>query len=62
VIYAAIVVAALARICAVLDGGHGEILLHIAAFAWVIAFAGFAIAYGPLLIGIRRRALGEVSA
>ena len=58
VIYAAIVVAALARICAVLDPAHSEILLHVAAFAWVVAFFGYAIAFGPLLLGIRGRALG----
>jgi len=57
-IYAAIVVAALARICAVLDPAHSEILLHVAAFAWVVAFFGYAIAFGPLLLGIRGRALG----
>jgi len=61
-IYAAIVVAALARICAALDGAHSVVLLHIAAFAWVIAFAGFATALGPLLLGIRERALGQVDA
>jgi uncharacterized protein involved in response to NO len=61
-IYAAIIVAALARICAVLDSAHSEVLLHVAAFAWVLAFFGFAIAFGPLLLGIRRRALAQVSA
>ena len=57
-IYAAIVIAALARICAVLNPAHGEVLLHVAAFAWVVAFLGYAIAFGPLLLGIRGRALG----
>jgi uncharacterized protein involved in response to NO len=56
-IYAAIVVAALARVCAVLDGAHSEVLLHIAAFAWVAAFTGFAVVYGPLLLGVRRNGL-----
>ncbi len=56
-IYAAIVVAALARICAVVVPAHSEPLLHIAAFAWVTAFLGFAVAFGPLLSGSRRRAL-----
>jgi len=56
-IYAAIVVAALARVCAVLDGADSGMLLHIAAFAWVAAFAGFAVAYGPLLVGVRRNGL-----
>jgi uncharacterized protein involved in response to NO len=57
-IYLAIVIAALARICAVLHSQQGEILLHIAAFAWVIAFLGYALVYGPLLLGLRGRVLG----
>ncbi|CCE07045.1 putative membrane protein, NnrS-like [Bradyrhizobium sp. STM 3843] len=61
-IYAAIVVAALARICAVLEPAHSELLLHVAAFAWVTAFLGFALAYGPLLLGLKRRALAVRSA
>jgi uncharacterized protein involved in response to NO len=50
-IYVAIVVAALARICAVLEPAHGVPLLHVAAFAWAAAFLGFALCYGPTLIG-----------
>jgi uncharacterized protein involved in response to NO len=56
-IYASIIIAALARICAVLDSAHSEVLLHVAALAWVFAFLGFAIAFGPLLLGMRRQAL-----
>lgn len=59
-VYAAIVVAALARICAVIHPAASEIFLHVAAFAWVAAFLGFAIAFGPLLLGSRRRALATV--
>ncbi len=55
-IYLAIVVAALARICAVLHPAQSEALLYIAGFAWAAAFFGFALAYGPLLLGSRRRA------
>jgi uncharacterized protein involved in response to NO len=57
-IYAAIIVAALARICAVIEPAHSEVLLHVAAFAWAGAFLGFAAAYGPLLAGAdpRRKA------
>ncbi|WP_024518974.1 NnrS family protein [Bradyrhizobium sp. Tv2a-2] len=55
-IYLAIIVAAVARICAVLHPASSEILLHIAGFAWMAAFFGFALAYGPLLLGSRRRA------
>jgi uncharacterized protein involved in response to NO len=50
-IYVAIVVAALARVCAVLEPAHGVPLLHVAAFAWAAAFLGFALCYGPTLIG-----------
>jgi uncharacterized protein involved in response to NO len=56
-IYLAIVVAAVARICAVLDPAQDFILLHIAACGWVLAFFGFAIAFGPLLLGSKWRAL-----
>lgn len=56
-IYVAIVVAALARVCAVVVPAHGDVLLHLAAFGWVAAFLGFAIAFGPLLTGSRWRAL-----
>ncbi len=56
-IYAAIIVAALARVCAVIHPAQGELLLHVAALAWVAAFFPFALAYGPLLLGhgARRR-------
>jgi uncharacterized protein involved in response to NO len=54
-IYVAIIVAALARICAVLDPAHSVILLHVAAFAWAAAFLGFALCYGPALIGFNKR-------
>jgi uncharacterized protein involved in response to NO len=55
-IYLAIVVAAVARVCAVLNPTHDFILLHIAACAWVLAFFGYTIAFGPLLFGSKRRA------
>jgi len=57
VIYVAIVVAALARIAAALMSSHTEPMFHIAAFGWAIAFLGYAVAYGPLLVGSRWRAL-----
>jgi uncharacterized protein involved in response to NO len=48
-IYAAIIVAALARIAASFTGSM--LLLHLAAAAWEAAFIGFVAVYGPLLIG-----------
>ena len=50
-IYAAIVVAALARICAAIEPARSEPLLYVSAFAWAIAFIGFAVAFAPLLAG-----------
>jgi len=52
--YAAIVVAALARICASLQPAWQEMSLHVAALAWVVAYFGFAVFYGPLLVMARR--------
>jgi uncharacterized protein involved in response to NO len=56
-IYAAIVIAALARICSSLEPAWSGPLLDIAAIAWCIAFFGFAGSFGPLLVGERRRAI-----
>jgi uncharacterized protein involved in response to NO len=50
-IYAAIIIAALARICAAIDPAHYGPLLHLAAFAWAAAFLGFSITFGRLLTG-----------
>jgi uncharacterized protein involved in response to NO len=62
VIYAGIIIAALSRVAAVLAPDHGDALLHIAAFAWIVAFFGYALAYGPLLLGLKIRALAVRSA
>jgi len=48
-IYLCALVAALARIFAAF--APSSAVLHIAAFAWVLAFGGFAAVYGPLLMG-----------
>jgi uncharacterized protein involved in response to NO len=53
-VYAAIVVAALARICAALDPVYSVPLLMIAGVAWAGAFLGFALAFAPLLCRARR--------
>ncbi|MBR0934243.1 NnrS family protein [Bradyrhizobium jicamae] len=54
VIYAAVVVAAMARVCASVDSRHSVVLLTVAGVAWVGAFIGFAFAYGPLLCHARK--------
>lgn len=56
-IYAAIIIAALARVSAVVLPAYSDVLLHIAACGWIVAFLGFAAAFSPLLAGSRRRAL-----
>lgn len=50
-IYVSIIVAVVARICAVIEPAHSGPLLHVAAFAWAAAFLGFALTFGPLLVG-----------
>lgn len=53
-IYATVVIASLARICASLEPGWSDALLHVTAFAWCAAFFGFALSFGPMLTGSRR--------
>jgi uncharacterized protein involved in response to NO len=52
-IYVAVLLAALARIASAF-GWERDLLLSISATAWVMAFAGFAIVYWPLLTRPRR--------
>jgi uncharacterized protein involved in response to NO len=47
-IYLCALIAALARILAAFEAS--SVLLHAAAFAWVLAFGGFAAIFGPLLV------------
>jgi uncharacterized protein involved in response to NO len=53
-VYASIVVAALARVCAALEPAHAVPLLTVAGVAWAAAFLGFALVYAPLLCGARK--------
>lgn len=53
-LFASVFVAAIARICAVIEPAHQVILLYAAAVAWVVGFLGFAIVYAPLLWLARR--------
>jgi uncharacterized protein involved in response to NO len=54
-IYAAAVIAVLARICAVIEPTYSVTLLQLAAFAWAAAFIGFAVCFGPVLISYDKR-------
>ncbi len=53
-IYAGVVIAALARICASLEPALSDPLLHVAVVAWVAAYFGFAASFGPLLVSAQR--------
>jgi len=53
-IYACVIAAAGLRIAAAIDPAP-QILLHLAAAAWILAFAGFTILFGPLLVRPRHR-------
>jgi uncharacterized protein involved in response to NO len=53
-VYAAIVIAALARVCAAIEPSHSVPLLTVSGIAWTFAFFGFAVAYAPLLCRIRK--------
>lgn len=49
-IFGAILVAALTRICAAFEPEHMMLLIYVSGIAWTIAFLGFAVSYGPALI------------
>jgi uncharacterized protein involved in response to NO len=49
-IYGSVVSAALLRVGAALDSTHGNLLLHLSALAWILAFVMFAAIYGPMLL------------
>jgi uncharacterized protein involved in response to NO len=61
-IYAAALVAVLARICAVIETAHSDALLHLAAAAWSAAFLGFSVTYGPALLGLDKRSRKQARA
>jgi uncharacterized protein involved in response to NO len=54
IVYAAVVLAALLRVLASLFPLWAIALIHVAALAWIAAFGGFAILYGPVLFRARR--------
>lgn len=53
-LYAALVIAALARIGAALHPAWSVHLLHIAVLMWAVGFFGFALFFGPMLIAARK--------
>lgn len=53
-IYAAVFVAAIARICAALSPEYSTMLMSVAGIGWVLAFLGFVVIYGPMLWRRRR--------
>ena len=53
-LYAAIIAAALTRVCASIDAAHMHILLMAAAICWTTAFLGFVLLYGPTLCSPRK--------
>jgi uncharacterized protein involved in response to NO len=53
-IYASVVIAAVARVCAVLEVDHAGALLAIAGSGWAAAFLGFAAVYSPAFWSLRR--------
>ena len=53
-IYAAVVIATVARIMAALIPSSWDALVYVAALAWIGAFGGFAALYAPLLFRPRR--------
>jgi len=56
VIYLALVMAVVARLAAGAWSSEATVLYAVSGTAWIIAFAGFAVLYGPLLL---RRKLTE---
>ena len=52
-IYASVALGALARIAAAF-GVEPQIMLHVAATGWIVAFGGFALVFGPMLLAPRR--------
>ena len=50
-IYASIIIAVMARICAVIEPAYSMPLLQVATLTWATAFLGFAVCYGTTLVG-----------
>lgn len=55
VIYVAVIVAAITRVIAPLLSTEYFTLLYISAAAWLLAFGGFTLVYGPMLLQARKK-------
>lgn len=53
-LFGCVLIAVLARIMAALNLGHDDSFLHLAAFAWLFAFAGFAISFATAVFSPRQ--------
>lgn len=49
-IYLTVIAAALIRVCAPFHATYSTLLLSVSAVLWTLAFGGFALAYGPMLL------------
>jgi uncharacterized protein involved in response to NO len=58
VVYALLLLAAVARICAALNPAAAAVLLHAAWLSWTVALAGFAASYWRVLTGPRQGGTG----
>jgi uncharacterized protein involved in response to NO len=61
VIYAAVVLAAVARVGAALLPTWAILLIHLAALPWIVAFGGFALLYAPMLFHARASLMLETN-
>jgi uncharacterized protein involved in response to NO len=55
ILFLSLFAAALARVLAAIGIGQQDLLLHISAFGWLLAFAGFSLAFAPLFFRARRK-------
>jgi len=60
-LYAAVLVAAITRVTATVVPGWSNLLLHLAGAAWIAAFGGFAVLYGPMLLRPRVNARAGIA-
>lgn len=54
IMFVAVLGAVVSRILATMIDSHADLFLHVAAFAWMTAFCGFAVVFAPALMSPRR--------